>query len=473
MKPRVLIVDDEKNIRRTLSMVLSGDGYAVREAPAAEEALQILREAPADVILLDIGLPGMSGLEALETLRSDFPHTAVIIISGQASIAEAVKATRLGAFDVLEKPLSRERILIAARNALKVSSLGEEVDRYKAREARRRRMVGESRAMQELRDTIHRVGPTNATVLITGESGTGKELVARHLHEAGSDPEAPFVMVNCAAIPEELIETELFGCVRGAYTGADRARDGKFQQADGGTLFLDEVGDMSLRVQAKVLRALQEREIERVGDSKTLRVDVRVVAATNKDLSQEAAGGTFREDLLFRLNVVPLHVPPLRERREDIPVLAQHFLEAYAAENGWPPRRFTPEAMRNLERRTWRGNIRELANVVERVAILSRENQIAEVDLERCAPGAGTGAEHDEAGLVPRLEAIRALGGLVAARREFERRCIQTCLEQTQGNISQAAQLLGIERSNLHKKIQALGLETRPGESSGGDQGGV
>jgi two-component system nitrogen regulation response regulator NtrX len=487
MRPRTLVVDDEKNIRRMLSIVLEGADHTVREATSGEEALALLADTPADLVLLDVGLPGMDGIETLKRITAAWPNTAVVMISGQGSVSTAVEATRRGAYDFLEKPLSKDRVLIAARNALEASSLGEEVSRHKRAEARRHAMVGESPVLNVLREQIRKVGPTGATVLITGESGTGKELVARALHEASPRMARAFVKVNCAAIPEELIETELFGCLRGAYTGADRSRDGKFLLADGGTLFLDEIGDMSLRVQAKVLRALQEGEIERVGDSRVIRVDVRVVAATNKDLMAEVARQRFREDLFFRLNVIPLAVPPLRARREDIPLLADHFLRLYAAENDLPAKNLSQEAVDHLRQASWRGNVRELRNVIERLAILSDGPVIGESDLLALAPlaapdpqtmsaaaplaapgppsasAAGSApVSPREAWPIPSLDEIRAAGGLVQARRDFERRCIAMCLDRTRGNVSQAAGWLMIERSNLHKKMEAYGLEARP-----------
>jgi two-component system nitrogen regulation response regulator NtrX len=475
MKPRILIVDDEKNIRRTLGMILRGAGYLVREAATGEEALSLLAEAPSEIALLDIRLPGQDGLETLKQLRAEHPECGAIMISGHATVAAAVEATRLGAFDFLEKPLSRERVLLAVRNLLRVTRLDEQVDRYRRHEAQRRTMVGASPAIEALRAQVAKVAPTHATVLITGESGSGKELVARLIHEQSQAAEGPFIKVNCAAIPEELIETELFGCVRGAYTGADRSRDGKFILADGGTLFLDEIGDMSLRVQSKVLRALQEKEIERVGDSRVMRVEVRVLAATNKDLQAEVAASRFREDLFFRLNVVPLVVPPLEARREDITRLAEHFLDLYAGENDLPRKRLAPEVLARLEQRRWPGNIRELQNLIERLAILGEGETISAADLRRLDPtppgadiGAGPAGDTDALSVAaPSPEQLRGAGGLVAARREFERRCIVACLEHTGGNVSQAAQWLGIERSNLHKKIQAYGLNPRAPRATG------
>ncbi len=469
MKQRILLVDDEKNIRRTLSMILKSESYAVREADSGEEALTLLADAPADLVLLDVGLPGIDGISTLKEIVAAYKRTAVIMISGQATVAVAIEASRHGAFDFLEKPLSKDRVLISIRNALKVTSLGDQVDRYRKAEARRNVMVGRSEALATLQRTIEKVGATGATVLITGESGSGKELVARAVHDASQRTSAAFVKVNCAAIPEELIETELFGCIRGAYTGADRTREGKFMQADCGTIFLDEIGDMSLRVQAKVLRALQEGEIERVGDATIRRVDVRVLAATNKDLPQEVREGRFREDLFYRLNVVPVTVPPLRDRPDDIPLLANHFLQLYALENDLAPKKLNRSAVERLTRRSWRGNIRELRNIIERLAILSDGSTIGEADLLRIAPEAGaddsTEITVDSRGAgstIPSPEEIQAHGGWVEFRREFERSCIESCLDRTGGNVSQAARLLGIERSNLHKKMQAYDLEARP-----------
>ncbi|NNF05318.1 MAG: sigma-54-dependent Fis family transcriptional regulator, partial [Candidatus Eisenbacteria bacterium] len=335
-KPRVLVIDDEKNIRRTLSMILKGDGFQVAEAETGEEGLAMATEKLFELVILDVNLPGEDGLQILPKLKKVSPRTSVVMVSGQATVQIAVDATRAGAFDFIEKPLSKDRVLIALRNALRLSQLDLQVSAMQDEESMRYQLVGDSKGLNSVLRQIDKVGPTPATVLVTGESGTGKELVARAIHGASSRKDKAFIKVNCAAIPEELIETELFGCVKGAYTGADRDRDGKFTAADGGTIFLDEIGDMSLKVQAKVLRALQEGEIERVGDTEPMHVDVRVIAATNKDLMKEVQGDRFREDLFYRLNVIPIVVPPLRERREDIPNLCEHFLTRYAVENDLP-----------------------------------------------------------------------------------------------------------------------------------------
>jgi len=466
MNTRLLVVDDEKNIRRALGMILRPEGYEVFEAGSGEEALERVEEAPPALVLLDVNLPGADGIEILKRLKSRRPSLAVVMISGRATVTAAVEATRAGAFDFLEKPLSKERVLIAVRNALAVGTLSARLTRLEAAEAEKRRLVGSGPGLEAVRRQIAKVGPTGVTVLITGESGTGKELVARALHEASPRVGQALIRVNCAAIPEELIESELFGAAAGSYTGADRDREGKFLLADGGTLFLDEIGDMSLKVQAKVLRALQEGEIQRVGDATIHRVDVRVLAATNKDLEAEVAGGRFREDLFYRLNVVPLAVPPLRERAEDIPELCDHFLEGYARDNGLPPRTLAPEALDALRSRTWRGNIRELRNVLERLAILAEGPVITAGDLARLAPTdaplAGDGPHESLTSGGPTPEAIRRGGGLTAARKAFEARCIETCLDRTGGNVAQAARWLGVERTTLHKKMQALGIEGRP-----------
>ncbi|MFH2053407.1 MAG: sigma-54 dependent transcriptional regulator [bacterium] len=467
MNQRVLIIDDERNIRRTFQMVLSSEGFAVDLAETGEDGLARCRDHRPDVVVLDVRLPGMDGLEVLKRLHAADPDLPVIMISGHGTIATAVEATRLGAFDFVEKPLSKERLLVAIRNAMDVRNLGREVRRLRAQVGRRHLMVGESAALQAIRETIRRVAPTGARVLITGESGTGKELVARAVHESGERRNGPFVKVNCAAIPEELIESELFGAVKGAYTGAVETRDGKFLQANGGTLFLDEIGDMSLKAQAKVLRALQEGEIERVGGSETFAVDVRVLAATNKDLQAEAAAGRFREDLYFRLNVVPVHVPPLRERPDDIPLLAEHFLAAYLDENALPQRGFAPDALARLRQLTWPGNIRELSNAVERLAILSSGPRITLADLAACGIGApppdGRSAANAAGGPVAAevpadLAAVRASGGLAAARQAYEKAFVAAALAESGGNVSEAARLLGLDRTNLHKKIQAYDL---------------
>ena len=467
MSATILVVDDEKNIRRTLGMILRSQGYEMLEAETGEQALEILGARTVHVALLDVRLPGIDGLDTLQKGRAAQPDTVFVMMSGEATVRAAVQATKEGAIDFLEKPLDRDVVLLAMRNALRLVHLDREVRQYRARDADRFRMVGASAALEKVRETVARVAPTNGRVLILGESGTGKELVARAIHEGSARSGAPFIKVNCAAIPEELIESELFGSVRGAYTGSVRGHDGKFLQADGGTLFLDEVGDMSLRVQAKVLRALQEGEIEKVGGTDVLRVDVRVLAATNHDLAAEVSAARFREDLFFRLNVVPIRVPPLRERSEDVPPLCEHFLSLYCRENGFPPKRFTKAALDALSAEPWPGNVRELQNVVERLVIFAPGGTITESELALAGVGArgrneSAGVRHAgaaRAGSAPSVEEIQRLGGLLEARRLYERQCIEATLERTGGNVAAAARILGVERTNLHKKMRNLGIQ--------------
>jgi two-component system, NtrC family, nitrogen regulation response regulator NtrX len=476
MSPKVLIIDDERNIRRTFKMVLNGEGMTVDTAESGEDGLLCFKADRPDVVILDVRLPGMDGIEVLRRLQAEDKSLPVIMISGHGTIATAVEATHHGAFDFLEKPLSKERLLVAIRNALDVRNLNREVRVLRERVNKRHLMVGESEPMRAIRQQISRVAATNARVLITGESGTGKELVARSVHDSSDRRDKPFVKINCAAIPEELIESELFGAVKGAFTGATQTRDGKFLQADGGTLFLDEIGDMSLKAQAKVLRALQEGEIERVGGNKTYTVDVRVLAATNKDLVAEVGNGNFREDLFFRLNVVPLQVPALRDRPTDIPLLAEHFLAVYQDENGLNQKFFTEEALLILQHQRWPGNIRELGNAVERLAILSPGESIGPEDLSVCGvggdlvPGASAGGDHDAEAVLPcDLSSVLACGGLVPARQQFEKGLIAAALSETGGNVSKAARMLGIDRTNLHKKIQTYDLSPERDSGRGGE----
>ncbi|MBX3247911.1 MAG: sigma-54-dependent Fis family transcriptional regulator [Myxococcales bacterium] len=461
MRATILVVDDEKNIRRTLRMVLEGAGFDVLAEESAEAGLEVLAREEVDLVLLDVRLPEMSGIEALERIRAR-PETRdlpVIVISGHASVAEAVQAVQAGATDFFEKPLDRDRVLVTVRNALKTWMLLREVDRLRATAEQRYQMIGESEPMRALFAQVEKVAPTHGRVLITGESGTGKELIARAVHELSGRRGGPFMKVNCAAIPAELIESELFGYERGAFTGAQQRRKGLFELADGGTLFLDEIGDMSPSAQAKVLRALQSGEVTRVGSERAIAVDVRVLAATNKDLEREVQEGRFREDLYFRLNVVPLHSPPLRERPSDIPALAGAFLREFCRENGMRDKPIDPEVLEALSRRSWPGNVRELRNVVERMAILSGE-RITLADLP------------DEGRLGTPSTPPPAAGGNVTLpvvtpgermtlkeyRDHAERQYIVATLEETGWNISRAAQKLGVERTNLHKKMRGYGL---------------
>jgi two-component system nitrogen regulation response regulator NtrX len=457
----VLIVDDEKNIRRTVRMVLEGEGFTVEEAGSAEEALARLPDVSADALLLDVQLQGMSGLEMLDALRKTpvDPAPIVVMISGHGTLADAVRAVKAGAYDFLEKPLDRERLMLTLRNALERRSMAREVQGLRAREEGRWEMVGRSQAMGALFAQIAKVAPTRTRVLITGESGTGKELVARALHRESPLRSRPFVKVNCAAIPPELIESELFGHERGAFTGATARKKGLFEIAEGGTIFLDEVGDMIVSAQAKVLRVLQSGEFTRVGGEQTLKVEVRVLAATNRDLQAAVASGQFREDLYFRLAVVPLRVPPLRDRADDIPLLCHSFVEQICHENGLRTKELAPEALEILAAYSWPGNVRELRNVVERLVILSDE-AIGVGDLpEEIVAEASRKARP--------APAVQAAVQLPAEARELplrelrdlvERQYIRSKLDENGWNISRTAQVLAIERTNLHKKMRALGI---------------
>lgn len=441
----MLVVDDEESIRASLRMILEFERYRVDEAANGREALRRVMTRPPAAVLLDIKMPEMDGLATLSGLREQGHEMPVVMISGHGDIAAAVEATRLGAYDFLEKPLERDRVLLALRNAVERQRLRDE-----NRELRRdpSELVGESPAMQELRATIDRAAPTPATVLITGESGVGKELVARAIHAGSQRSEMPLVQVNCAAIPDELIESELFGHERGAFTGAVRRQIGKFTAADGGTIFLDEVGDMSARTQAKVLRALQSGEIEPVGARMTTVVDVRVVAATHRDLPGEIEAGRFREDLFYRLNVVPVHVPPLRERLEDLPLLVEHFIERFASENNYRQKNLTAGAIRQLQAMPWRGNVRELKNLLERVLILSPGDRIDRAAILRLAGSARGDLS----------EAILALPTLREFRESSERMYLSKKLEENGWNVTRTAKAVGTPRSNLYKKMEQYGL---------------
>lgn len=455
MAQKILIVDDERNIRRTLDMILTGEGYEVFAFASGKDGLEILEKEPIEVALLDIVMPDMNGLDLLPKLLEVRPSLAVIMISGHGTLQDAVRATKLGAYDFLEKPLSREKVLLSVSHAYQTKELAEENQNLKKQIEGRHEMVGESPPIQSIRDQISRVAPSNGRVLVLGESGTGKELVARAIHKSSRRAANPFIKVNCAAIPEELIESELFGSDRGAFTGAVQTRDGKFLQADGGTLFLDEIGDMSLNVQAKVLRALEQGEFERVGGNETFRVDVRVIAATNKDLATEVEQGKFREDLYFRLNVVPIVAPSLRERREDVPLLAEHFLTTYAEENGFRPKKLSPEAEEMLVQYTWPGNIRELKNLVERLSIMVSDDTITPKDLP-AMDGLHVPSHAQTGATIPGLTPGRTLREV---REAVEKYYISEALDRHKGNVTQASKSLGIERTNLHKKIKYYELE--------------
>ncbi|MDQ3036378.1 MAG: sigma-54 dependent transcriptional regulator [Myxococcota bacterium] len=459
---QILVVDDEKNIRRTLRMVLDAEGFETLEAASAEEAIAMVAEHDVDLAVLDVRLPGMSGLDAIAELRTTRDSLPIIVMSGHGSIADAVQAVQRGAADFLEKPLDRERVLVSVRNALRTSRLEREVKELRQSVWERYEMIGESAVMRRLFAELEKVAPTRGRVLITGESGTGKELIARAVHRLSPRCDAPFVKVNCAAIPAELIESELFGYERGAFTGAQGRKKGLFELAHGGTLFLDEIGDMSPAAQAKVLRALQNGEITRVGGESAIAVDVRVLAATNKDLDEAVKSGAFREDLYFRLAVVPMRSPSLRERAEDIPKLAEAFLADFCRENGIRPKPVDPGVLDALSQRPWPGNVRELRNVVERMAILSGE-RITLGDLPDLPRSRAPSSSPPPASSHPAMQRISATSpdareSLREHRDRAEREYIVATLDGCDWNISRAATLLGVERTNLHKKMRALGL---------------
>ena len=448
----ILVVDDEPGVRSSVAGVLRDEGFEVDTAATGEECLDRVAERAYDVIVLDIWLPGIDGLTTLQRLGERQVDAQVVIISGHGNIESAVRAIKAGAFDFIEKPLSLEKTVLVVRNALRQRDLETENRVLRARVQRQQTMVGESRAMQHLREQVAMAAPTNGRVLILGENGTGKELVARTIHQLSRRRNGPFVEVNCAAIPEELIESELFGHARGAFTGAVADKPGRFEQADGGTIFLDEIGDMSLKTQAKVLRVLQEQVMERVGGTQRIRVDVRVLAATNKDLTAEIREGRFREDLYFRLNVIPIFVPPLRDRPDDIPLLAEHFMATMSAEYGRRPRRLAPEAVARLQAYGWPGNVRELRNTIERLLIMVGGHTITAQDL------AFLGRNGDS---LPEPAPPPPTGRLAEARDQFEKEFILRTLAAAQGNMSRTAEILGVERSNLYKKMKAFGITPR------------
>jgi two-component system nitrogen regulation response regulator NtrX len=464
MSSTVLIVDDEVSILNSLSSILEDEGYEVVVAKSGSEALKICMADPPDLMLLDIWMPEMDGLETLRRVKELSPATQVMMMSGHGSIETAVKAIKLGAYDYIEKPLSLENVTLRVKHALEQHRLEEENRALRTKVERKFELVGESPVMLQLGQLIQTAGPTNSRVLIGGENGTGKELVARAIHQHSARVDRPFVAVNCAAIPETLIESELFGHEKGSFSGATSMKRGQFEQADGGTLFLDEIGDMSLSTQAKVLRALQEQQFTRVGGTKLIKVDVRVIAASNKDLLKEIEKGGFRDDLFYRLNVVPIVVPPLRDRREDVPLLVKHFLNVHTEEQGLKIKQISPEAMNVFAHYEWPGNIRELRNLIERLMIM--------------VPGPVIESSHASLALQvrPNLAAVqqiatvqsghtlltRAYDSLRDARNAFEKEYISRKLREHHWNISRTAEDLQIERSHLHRKIKLLDVEMRP-----------
>ena len=450
MSRRILVVDDEQGIRAALGQLLEFEGYEVRTAGNATDGIAEYEKWRPNLVFMDVKMAGMDGLEGLRRIKQIDPSATVVMISGHATIQTAVEATQLGAYDILEKPLDTDRILVLLRNALQHLDLQEENVRLKQTIESRYEIVGRSFAIRAVIDKIEKVGGTPARVLITGENGTGKELVARAIHRQSSRASKPFVEVNCAAIPSELIESELFGHMKGSFTGAVSDRAGKFEQADTGTLFLDEIGDMSLNAQAKVLRVLQDGVVTRIGSAKPVKVDVRVLSATNKNLEEEISAGRFREDLFYRLNVVPIHIPPLRERREDIPLLASHFVRTLSEREGVPPRVLDPAAVDVLASMDWPGNVRELRNTLERLLILASGPRIGVADVERLAGR--------------RVADGASLGSLLECKtfEEFkhaaERAFLLAKLREFDWNVSETARGLDMPRSNLYKKIERYGL---------------
>ncbi len=452
MAKTVLVVDDEDSILFSIEGVLSDEGFEVICVKSGEEALNKMQEFIPDIVLLDIFMPeGIDGIETLVRIKQKHPMVPVIMMSGHGTIETAVKATKLGAYDFIEKPISLDKLILSINNAIEHSRLQQEIGLIKEKEESKYRITGLSKAVKDLMDQIRTVAPTDACVLITGENGTGKELVAHTIHRMSRRRDKPMVEVNCAAIPDDLIESELFGYEKGAFTGASSMKKGKFDFAHEGTIFLDEIGDMSLKAQSKILRILQEKRFERVGGNKPIEVDVRVIAATNKDLEEEIKKGNFREDLYFRLNVVPIRVPPLRQRLEDIPELISEFVKEFSMSTNLEPKTFSEDAINMLKRYPWPGNIRELKNLVERLMIMTHGKVIEANDIP--APYNNLGAASDK-----EVDILLRIGSLKEAKTEFERFFIESKLKEFKGNISQTAEAINVERSYLHKKIKAYGL---------------
>ncbi|HEY2092517.1 MAG TPA: sigma-54 dependent transcriptional regulator [Thermoanaerobaculia bacterium] len=462
MPYRVLVIDDETAIREAIRMTLEYEGYRVDEARGGQDGLDKATKTAYDAILLDIKMPVLDGMEVLENLKEQRVQAPVIMVSGHGDISTAVDCTKRGAYDFLEKPLNRDKLLLTVRNAVRVQKLEEENTELKEKAEKEYQLVGESQVMRDLKSQVERAAPTKATVLITGESGTGKELVAREIHRRSSRVNQPFVQVNCAAIPEELIESELFGHEKGSFTGAVRKQTGKFVAADGGTIFLDEVGDMSLRTQAKVLRVLQEGEVEPVGAATVIKVDVRVIAATNKELTEEIRAGRFREDLYYRLNVIPIRTPPLRERRDDIPVLGEHFAKLFSEEHNFKGKAFTTSAKKALQDAPWRGNVRELRNMIERLVIMVPADKIDITDL----PAEFFRTSGDIIASAMRLATLQEF------KDEAEKAFIIAKLREFGWNVSKTADAIDTPRSNLYKKIEQYNIRREAGAGAAADDGG-
>ncbi len=452
MYKTILVVDDEESICQSLQGILTDEGYEVRSAGSGEEALKVIEEDLPDLVLLDIWLPGMDGLEALKIIKTDYPQLQVVMMSGHGTIETAVKATKLGAFDFIEKPISLEKVVLLVNHAIEFLRLEDENKFLKQKVTSAFELIGQSKTIIDLKEMIRIVAPTNAWILIMGENGTGKELVARSIHYQSKRAKRPFIEVNCAAIPEELIESELFGHEKGSFTGATTKKRGKFELAHEGTLFLDEVADMSLKAQAKILRILQEKKFERVGGNKFIDTDVRVLAATNKDLEKEMETERFRQDLYYRLNVIPLTIAPLRERKEDIPILARQFVQDFCSKEGVDPKAISEDGIDVLTEHNWPGNVRELKNIMERLVIMTQGDKITADDIPQLSKEEQPGEATDT---------IFTHNSFRKAKMEFEKKFIMKKLQENEGNISKTADTIGLERSNLHRKIKTHSLESK------------
>ncbi len=451
----ILIVDDEISIRQSLEGILEDEGFATFFAATGEECLTLLQTEDPDLILLDIWMPGIDGLETLKKIKQTRPQQLVVMMSGHGTIETAVKATQFGAFDFIEKPLSLEKVLLSIQNALKIGQLVAENKALKEKIGHDYQMIGNSEVIEQLKQQIKMAAPSSGWVLINGENGTGKELVARAIHLQSTRANKPFVEINCAAIPEELIESELFGHEKGAFTGATSARRGKFDQANGGTLFLDEIGDMSLKTQAKILRILQEHKFDRVGGNRTIEVDVRVIAATNKNLQEEMSSGKFREDLFFRLNVLPFHVPPLRKRKDDIPRLCAHFLHYFCGKESREIKTISKPALNSLMEYNWPGNVRELKNLIERLVIMTPGKEINLSDLPLVI------SQKNHKNDSQRMITSDLPASYREAKEIFEKQFLLDRLRENDWNVSRTAEQIGLERSNLHRKIKGYQIEPK------------